>query len=467
VERSITTAPTAPLERVRLRLERIDATWIGLGFVLLAVAVYVLSNPERRDFYNHFVWQADAFLSGHVTIRYPVEGGPHQNAYFQDVLPLDDQPGRALIPFPPLPAIVLLPLVAVYGLGASAALAAALLGAVNVGLAWRLASHLTRDPAAAVLATLFFAFGTVHWYAAMLGSTWFLAHVVATTFLLAAIVAALDGERRAAAARVAGAAAAPLRRIAGLVEPRQFLAGLLLGIAATARLTTLFGASFFLFVGAGGSIRRRGVSAALGAVIPVALLLAYNMAATGSVFNPAYEYLYQTEIRPAPDGGLAQLFPELSGITYHPDEWAIEDVRYLPQNLLIMLGWLPVVNPECASFFDERCALVKPDRIGMSLFLTSPAYLLALPLVRREWRRRIVLGAALAVAGIALVNLAHFSQGWVQFGYRFSNDFAPFALILVTLAIARSGVSRLSLALVAASILVNAWGVWWGVNAGW
>ena len=30
----------------------------------------------------------------------------------------------------------------------------------------------------------------------------------------------------------------------------------------------------------------------------------------------------------------------------------------------------------------------------------------------------------------------HFSQGWVQFGYRFSNDFAPFALILVALGIA-------------------------------
>ena len=25
----------------------------------------------------------------------------------------------------------------------------------------------------------------------------------------------------------------------------------------------------------------------------------------------------------------------------------------------------------------------------------------------------------------------HFSQGWVQFGYRFSHDFVPFALIVV------------------------------------
>ena len=43
------------------------------------------------------------------------------------------------------------------------------------------------------------------------------------------------------------------------------------------------------------------------------------------------------------------------------------------------------------------------------------------------------------MVAIALVNLMHFSQGWVQFGYRFSNDFAPFAVVLVTLAVARLG----------------------------
>jgi len=78
-----------------------------------------------------------------------------------------------------------------------------------------------------------------------------------------------------------------------------------------------------------------------------------------------------------------------------------------------------------------------------------------------------VLGAVLAVVAIALVNLMHFSQGWVQFGYRFSNDFAPFALILVGLAIARSGVRPLTVLLVVASIVINAWGVYWGVVLGW
>ena len=68
---------------------------------------------------------------------------------------------------------------------------------------------------------------------------------------------------------------------------------------------------------------------------------------------------------------------------------------------------------------------------------------------------------------IAFVNLMHFSQGWVQFGYRFSNDFAPFAVILVG---ARPRALRTALVddrAGRASILVNAWGVYWGVVQGW
>jgi hypothetical protein len=103
----------------------------------------------------------------------------------------------------------------------------------------------------------------------------------------------------------------------------------------------------------------------------------------------------------------------------------------------------------------------------MSILLTSPAYLLMIPVLLRMWRRRLVAGAALAVLSIALLDLMHFSQGWVQFGYRFSNDFAPFTTILVALGIARLGVGWISIGLVAASVLINAWGVYWGVTLGW
>ncbi len=457
-----------PLVGWRSALERVDPVWIGGVFVMAALAIYVWSNPERRNFYNHFVWQADAWLQGRVAIPYPVLE-PFRNDYFQDVLPLDDQPGFALIPFPPLPAIVLLPFVALFGLATDAALVAALFGAINVGLCWRMVLRLTEQRDAAVLATIFYGFGTVAWYAAMLGSTWFLAHVLSSTFLFLALSAALDAERRELLA-------GRVRLVLGVVEPRQFLAGLFLGVAALARLPATFGAPFLVFAGGGGTLFRRAFSAGLGAIIPVALLLLYNLTVTGHFFHPAYEYLYETEYSPRPE-------------LIHYGEWAIEDPRYVPQNAVIMLAWPPTTPALSADIcadrshpdfrplpeglgllFDPDCPLVRPDPLGMSLILSSPAYLLGIPGLLAMWRgarRRWAAGVILAVGAIALLNLMHFSQGWVQFGYRFSNDFAPFAMVAVALGIARYGVRPATVALVAISVLVNAWGVYWGVALGW
>ncbi|MFI5254594.1 MAG: hypothetical protein ACHQ15_03975 [Candidatus Limnocylindrales bacterium] len=466
VQGSIATAAVRPAglasrvaAALRDALGRVGPGWLSLGFAILAGLVYVLSNTERQNFYDHFVWQAEAFLGGHAWIPWPVSSGPFQNSYFQDVYPLPGQPGHALLPFPPLPAILLLPFVAAWGLATNAALICALLGGINVALAWRLTWRLTTDPLVAVLATIFYGFGTVAWYAAMLGSTWFLAHVVASTFLLLAITAALDAERRQWFRRIASA---------GLIDWRQFGAGLLFGLAAGARFTTIFAAPFFIFVGGGGTTWRRGLSAGLGAAIPFLALLAYNVATTGSLLHPGYDYLYGHEYVPAPAGLLVDLFPSLSGITYHPGDWALQDLHYVPQNAVIMLAWLPDLRPECGlSLLDQACPLLQPDRLGMSLLLTSPAWLLVVPAVVRNLRRRIVLGATLAVLAVALVDLSHFSQGWVQFGYRFSNDFAPFLLILMTLGLARAGVRWWTIGLVAVSIAINAWGVYWGVVLGW
>jgi hypothetical protein len=73
-----------------------------------------------------------------------------------------------------------------------------------------------------------------------------------------------------------------------------------------------------------------------------------------------------------------------------------------------------------------------------------------------------------AVLAIAVVNLMHFSQGWVQFGYRFSNDFVPFALPLVALGMARRrGIGLLGAWLIGLSVAVNLWGVIWGNILGW
>jgi hypothetical protein len=456
--------------RLERALARVDPALIGIAFFLIALAVYVLSNPERQNFYNHFVWQADAYLHGRVTIPYPVDS-PFSNSYFQDVLPGPPlgpsgitnpviPGGQALLPFPPLPAIVLLPFVALWGMSTNAALICAVIGAINVSLCWRMLLRVTPRRDAALLGTIFYGFGTVAWYAAMLGSTWFLAHVVASTFLFLGITAALDAERREQAAMVAQRV-----RAGGGAVWRQAVAGLLYGTAAIARLTTIFGAPFFVLVGGGGTRFRRALFAGVGAVIPVAVLLGYNLATTGHLFHPAYDYLRTSETHPVP-------------ALYH-QSWAIEDPRYIVVNAPILLLWppkTPITSADCEGdnaptglglIFDQDCAVLQPDPVGMSIFLTSPAYLLAIPIAAATWRRRVVAGAALATLAIAVVNLMHFSQGWVQFGYRFSNDFAPFAVILIALAVERWRSNAVAVGLIAASVVINAWGVYWGVVKGW
>jgi hypothetical protein len=262
------------------------------------------------------------------------------------------------------------------------------------------------------------------------------------------------------------------------VDRRQFVAGLLFGLACTARLTVVFGAPFFALVGSGGDWRRRGWSAGLGAALPLLALVLYNVATTGHVFHPAYEYLYVLESNGYPTLG------------YHP-EWAVEDPRYIPQNIGIALLGMPDIMPTALpdslavnpipvctepgavrGLFDLECPLAVPRDTGMSVLLTSPAWLLAVPAMRAYGRSRLVTAAVLAIVVITVVNLMHFSQGWVQFGYRFSNDAAPFALPLVALGtewLARRHGWALPVAagLVVLSIAINLWGVIWSLLLLW
>jgi len=480
---------------------------VGLAIVSVMLLVYVASNLVRPNIYNHFVWQASAWLDGQAAIVYPVKDTPGMpdNDYFNDVQQLynadGSATGRALLPFPPLPAAVLLPFVAVFGLATNQQLLAAILGAFDVGLMFWMLGLLRIGAGTRVAVTVFFGLGTVFWYAAEKGTTWYFAHVVAVGLTTLAIGVALGGDRRAVdeASELDGpaegtaeaegdAAGESWRTRAGLPDlvdvrhaartlfsSRQFLAGVLFGLACTARLTVVFGAFFFLFIGRGGSWWRRGLSAGIGAAIPLGVLVAYNLVSTGHVFSPVYDFLYQQE---------AGFYTFLN----YNAAWSIEDPRYLPQNLALALIGPPDILPKVLDFgrqlctapgatpgwLDPDCPIISPKTVGMGLLFTSPAYLLALPSLAAGYgRARLVTGAALATLFIFVVNLMHFSQGWVQFGYRFSLDFAPFALLIVALGLHRLASTRpgravvLGTGLIAVSIVVNLWGVYWASVFGW
>ena len=443
-------------------------------------------NPEHYNQYNHFVWQADAFLHGKVSFDWPVPDGADRppNWYFNDIYPLFDaagQPtGQVLLPFPPLPALVLLPFVAAIGLTVDQEAIAVALAAIGVGVAWWMLGGLRIRLAVRALATVLFATGTVWWWAAAVGSTWYFAHIVAVIFALLAVGVALRHDPRADTAPVRPetpddrgggwrAAVWPLDR-------SQVLAGLLLGIGATARLPLVFGAPFLILVGGGGTrraaarVRRCGRRRARGGAAPV------HAAHDRLVAQPRLRLPVPARGQRLPDPrlppGLVGRGPPL--YPAEPRHHVRRAARGRPDIKPNTLGFGdPVVlcsAPDAQrSLFDPDCPLVMPIDIGTSILLSAPGLLIALFAVRRHPVARLTVGVGVTVVVIGLFNLAHFSQGWVQWGYRFSLDFIPFLLPLVALGAGHAdGRPRgIAIALVIAGAAINLWGVAWGQLLGW
>jgi hypothetical protein len=566
---------------------------VGTALIVISFLAYYLIHPERSNLYLHFVLQAQAWLEGNTTI--PMPG-------YQDVMPVlnssGQETGRGIIPFPPLPAWVIVPFVAVWHEATDQQMLSKILGAVDVGIAYWMLGYLPVRPAIRLLTAVFLGLGSVLWYTSAIGSTWFWAHIVAVACLLLSVGLALKADREATEPRsvadllaavrgfaipgglatvglvvaagastailflladsgsaaavvalvglaiaalaaalavsaagrldVVSAFAAPLLVVGGLPaivllaygslmvslfvdvmvvalilvvwasslrapesfdralgrisaalsspEALQVAAGILFGLAVMARLTILFGFPFLILVGGGGNWVRRGLLAGAGAAVPITALLVATYATSGQLFNPAYDYLYHVELK------------SLGGVLDYNSSWSISDVRYVPQNLMIMLFGAPEIGPNfvgvygpnfgdpvcvgtaARGLFDQTCPLAIPDAVGTSILLASPAFLVA-PFAWRPLRDvridRATAGATIAVLTIAFVNLMHFSQGWVQFGYRFSNDFVPFALILVALGASRIGRLWPFVVLVALSIAINFWGTMWGSILGW
>jgi len=129
-------------------------------------------------------------------------------------------------------------------------------------------------------------------------------------------------------------------------ETRQVAAGLLFGLACTARLTIVFGFPFLLLVGGSRQLaasraagRRRSGRSRLVA------LLVYTYAETGHLFTPCTTTC------------TSRRSSRTRFLNYHAD-WSIEDLRYVPQNLMIMLFNTPIFSPETLPYrSDQLCQL--------------------------------------------------------------------------------------------------------------
>ena len=404
-------AATPPRGDGALRRHRAELGLFALAWIVLAT----FSGPRlaRQSHAPHFIYQADAWLHGQLHLRVTPPDG-------NDWARVGD---RFQVSFPPGPALVMLPLVALFGFQANDVAFTLLFAALNVALLFAVLERLreaggsgrTRAENAAL--ALLFAFGTVAFSASVRGEVWFTAEVLGVTFTCLYLLGAI------------GAA-------------RPLWAGVAFGMAAVTRTPLLFSGVFFFLeaVRSGGSLGERlGATAtwrdrnlwrrlglfALGAAPAIVAAAAANQARFGSPFDFGHAHLWNNRVNA--DVGRFGLF-----------SW-----HYLSRNLRSAFLLLP-------AWRDGRL-LYDPD--GMSLLVTTPLFaVLLFP------RRHSPLTPALwaAAAAVALPGFLYMNTGYVQFGYRFSVDWTPYLVLLVA---AGGRPMRLGFWLLAlAGVAVNAWG---------
>jgi len=379
---------------------------IAFALALAGAALYLAFGAGLRTDFDYYGRLAVAFTEGRWWLT---EAPPWLN----ELVPCGD--GRFCVAYPPLPAILAVPLVPLVGPAIAQNLLAQLAGGASAGLLFLALRALGAPRAVAITGTVLSAVGTTLLFSSVDGRAWYAAHSVAVLFASLALLFAARGER-------------------GL------LVGACIGLAALARLPVAAAFPALALLAAHRGERPRTATlrdVVIGGAPFAAVYLGYNLLRWGTPFDAGYGILTLDD---------------------HFFRHGLFSPLYIPRHLYAIF----IESPD---FVDGELAFLRFRIIGMSLFLTTPAFLWLFGSLRRI-RSDLTIGWVAAAAGLALLpDILHGTVGFAQFGYRFSLDAQPF---LVALAVAgdarlRSGwrvrPSVLFLVAVTLAVLVNVYAV--------
>ena len=362
---------------------------------IVAAVITAAISHVRATPYDNFVYLAQAWLHGHSWIDWP--------GAWIDALPYN---GRYYVIEGPLPAVLLLPFVAAFGLHANQTLISILLCGVAIGAAWELGERFELPRASIAWICAFLLAGTDLLWCATFGDVWFIAHVSAVAFTLLAL-AEIAGERRPWLVALWGACAFESRFSLLLTIPVYF---------------ALLGAPK----------QWKPVTAQFAAVlVPIAVLwLWYNQARWGTWSDIGYTAWYHQDHAGMPSGSPFRF-------EYFPYQlWSF--FVQAPTQLTEFPGWRPEIS-------------------GVALTWTSPALVLAF-FARSPLRWIVALWILVLLA--AAPNFLYYVNGFAQFGMRHALDFEPFLVALMMLAV-RDRFPNWGYVLIAYSCVMGFWGIWY------
>jgi hypothetical protein len=394
-----TTTAGSGLAQLRLRALTVAQLrgWalVSIALPVIAFVVYFFTGPMNSGS-DVYVPLADAFLHG----RFTIEGRS-----WMELVPTSG--GGWLVPFPPAPALTLMPIVAVMGSQPWNAelpsnVMSSVVGAANVALAWSMLSAWGVSVRTRLWLVIAFAF-TIHWWVAGMDGTH---HTYAQTCGVFFTLIALNLAVR---------------------RKWPWVAGLMIGLAAASRLP--MGLALPLLLGFYG-YRPRWAHAELllALAIPAVLVGGYNVARFGSPTDFGYARIVST-------GG-----PVLSEPWFHD---GIVSLGYIPRNLYAIFF----------QSFDwvDQVPFLRPTWSGTAITFTAPFLFWVVAA-----RGRIAIGLAAASVLVLMPDLMHGSWGFAQFGYRFMLDAMPILLLLLGL-VWRDRISLPARAAIVFSVAIHAY----------
>ncbi|MHC4165851.1 MAG: glycosyltransferase family 39 protein [Planctomycetota bacterium] len=353
-------------------------------YCILTVAVIVTAIPSyikevKPGFISIHVLQADAFLHGRLSVGNADELGAYELSVFE---------GKKYVCLPPFPSILLMPVVAIWGMNTHFTYLGLALALFSILILKRILEQLQIDKERIPWLICAFVVGSAYWWCIRRsGSPWLTAHIVAVTCVLLAIHEALG-------------------------KGRGFIVGMFLGMAILSRQLSVYSTIFLCCAlwhggvnGTAAPNRKRILNVALfltGTGIWISIYLAFNWARFGNPFDTGYAYI--------PLGGFLKE--------------RVDQYGMFLQGFHVVFGGADMLT------------MKRLDSMGTSITFASPFIFYAF---RARWPKILRIGAWATITFCLLHMMLYYNNGWNQFNcQRFTMDFMPVLMLLVALGIDRS-----------------------------
>ena len=377
-----------------------------LFIILLIFSVFssylILTTSQIFNSDKHLVLLAEQFTKKHIALL------PDKYLPLGDI---SDYYSNFYLYFGPLPSIILMPFVLIFGKNTPQVILGILSMIISFFTIFSISKYFNFKKLDSLWLSLFFVFSTVLFSASLINISAYQVEVIGVPLILLSLWAYFS-------------------------KKNPIWIGVFIALAVLARPTLILAFVFFLFEFIQRRINAKQVLLILFPIIIACLVFGlYNQRRFHSFFETGYKYSISLKTYP--------LFLNL--------RYGYMSPVHIPANLYSFL----IMPPEPLIIHENGLTLkfpyLKANPWGMAIWYTSPLFL---ALLYKFKRGKYILSSVATAFIISIPIFLYFSVGFSQFGYRYALDFLPFLFIILLYALNKK-LTNFDIALITLGVIFN------------